>query len=268
MPNFYLEGLLVTGIGDMSAYDRGRLVGNAVVTIIGLLLLGKGIITAAKNIPVLLREAVNAATNLRASVRNAKVIVGLVQVLTKSRTPEEVFAAAKAEAQEVLKTARERGKNLVLYGQIADAKMLRQLEELGIPAAESAAARHFALRAAAKKLPPIPGYFDFAIHGSQNSSELWFLVGMDAKGKPIWSHGGDYRGLAKLLQKAGYKGGPVRLIMCYSGQTGIADKLATKLGAEVLAPTGRVIFSPLNKLIFALDEPWAKWVQYFPKRTP
>jgi hypothetical protein len=177
----------------MPAYDRGKLVGSAIIAIIGLLLMSKGIIEAAKNIPVLLRKAVSAAKNLRASIGNAKLLVGISQVLTKTRTPEAVYAAAATEAQRLFKAARVNGKALEFFTQTVDAKMLRQLEELGVPAAVSAAARDSALRSAAKKLLPEAGYFDFVIHGAYNSEELWFVIGKDAKGEAIWSHGGDYR---------------------------------------------------------------------------
>ncbi len=87
-----------------------------------------------------------------------------------------------------------------------------------------------ALRAAALRVRPKPGYVDVVVHASANT----FEVVREHVTLEI-----DHRALATYLQKQGLTGKQVRLIACESGQNphAVAQDLANKLKVDVLAPT-------------------------------
>lgn len=85
----------------------------------------------------------------------------------------------------------------------------------------------------ALKIKPKPGFFDVVCHGEANSFSL------NVSGK--WVDVGP-KTIADAMKKAGYEGGPVRLIACDTGAhaEGAAQQLADVLGTTVEAPTGKV----------------------------
>ncbi|MEO7731824.1 MAG: hypothetical protein ABIY55_12680 [Kofleriaceae bacterium] len=87
-----------------------------------------------------------------------------------------------------------------------------------------------ALRAAALRVRPQPGFIDVVVHASAHT----FEVVREHVTLEI-----DHRALATYLQKQGLTGKRVRLIACESGQNphAVAQDLANKLKVDVVAPT-------------------------------
>lgn len=89
------------------------------------------------------------------------------------------------------------------------------------------------LAEAATWVKPQQGVFDVIVHGSEDM----FHVLHNGKWVEI-----DQRTLSTFIQKNGYAGEPIRLISCSTGacSTGVAQNLANKLGAQVIAPSDTV----------------------------
>src|SRR5262249_8706685 len=100
------------------------------------------------------------------------------------------------------------------------------------------------LTAAADVVTPKKGRFDLVIHG--NANNLWVRTG---PGVNDWAKVSLDR-IALLLPELGYKGGPIRLIACETGScaTGVAQRLADRLRAPILAPTHKVWIWPTGRL--------------------
>ncbi|MEZ4360424.1 MAG: hypothetical protein R3B48_09600 [Kofleriaceae bacterium] len=84
--------------------------------------------------------------------------------------------------------------------------------------------------AAAKRLPPLPGYVDVFIHAN---AETFVVRRLDAD-VTLTPHQ-----FASYLRTQGLAGRPLRLVGCSSGAhaNAVAQRLADTLGVEVLAPT-------------------------------
>ena len=95
------------------------------------------------------------------------------------------------------------------------------------------------VRRYADRVPPLNGFTDVFIHGTENGKAFAVIY----KGnKVILSH----REVAGWLKSQGIKGN-IRLISCYSGSrlTGsVAQNLSNKLGVTVRAPTNKVTLWP------------------------
>ncbi|NLL05726.1 MAG: hypothetical protein GX270_08060, partial [Clostridiaceae bacterium] len=114
----------------------------------------------------------------------------------------------------------------------------------------------------ASKIKPISGYTDVVVHGSENS--FWVLQ----NGVEVAV---DQRALATFLKNNGYSGGPIRLVSCNAGALtdGIAQDLANKLGAEVIAPSQYVYIwndgsLTLSSSISSQYEFAGNWMKFLP----
>ncbi|SET98195.1 RHS repeat-associated core domain-containing protein [Myxococcus fulvus] len=87
----------------------------------------------------------------------------------------------------------------------------------------------------APNIKPLEGYYTVATHADSKSA--WLLRGGE------WVKVG-HRALARFIEKSGWKKGEkIFLVACDSGacDRGLAQNLANKLGAEVLAPQGKAV---------------------------
>ena len=87
--------------------------------------------------------------------------------------------------------------------------------------------------ASAMTINPKPGYFDVVAHGSPEG----FSLKISGKWVDVTP-----KTMGDAIRKAGYKGGPIRLVACDTGQTaeGAAQQIADYFGETVEAPTGKV----------------------------
>jgi hypothetical protein len=112
----------------------------------------------------------------------------------------------------------------------------------------------------ALQVPELDGYYDVALHGSSidfgiRSDHFTGIVG--------------HRTVARLiLNDPEYKGQAVRLIACSTGagQSPIAQDLANKLGAPVMAPNDIVWVFPNGRVVIGPDQDTAtgSWVVFTP----
>lgn len=92
------------------------------------------------------------------------------------------------------------------------------------------------LATSASRIPPKPGYFDVVVHGNRDTVMI-MRNGRWVEVNP--------QGLRALMERAGYKGGPVRLLSCNTGgkvvagkfEAGVARALSEELRAPVIAPS-------------------------------
>jgi hypothetical protein len=73
----------------------------------------------------------------------------------------------------------------------------------------------------------VEGYTNVLAHGTRQGT---FAVTVNGEVQEI-----NHRVFARLLQGRGYDGGDIRLVSCFSGETGAAQNLANKMGVNVLA---------------------------------
>jgi hypothetical protein len=119
------------------------------------------------------------------------------------------------------------------------------------------------LARAAELVPTTTGFHDVVVHGTPTG----FAVLRNGNWVTL-----DHRSIASFLKSNGYQGGPVRLISCGTGSldTGAAQNLANKLGAEVMAPTDTLWILPDGRMTIGL-QPRANtgsWRHFYPGAKP
>ncbi|HEU0036411.1 MAG TPA: DUF4157 domain-containing protein [Kofleriaceae bacterium] len=118
------------------------------------------------------------------------------------------------------------------------------------------------LIAAAKLVPPKPGYLDVIVHGTVDD----LVVKVDGGERHF-----DHRALAKFIEKSGHKFEAVRLLSCSTGKhpKGVAQHLANQLGVVVEAPTDKLWIHPDGTLTIGPheDRNTGKWEPFRPKQS-
>ena len=108
-------------------------------------------------------------------------------------------------------------------------------------------------------ITPEKGYYDVITHGTEDS----FHVLHNGKWVKV-----DHRWLANFMKSKGYRGEKIRLLACETGsdKARIAQDLANKVGAPVLAPSEKVWVYPDGSLSVGktLQDHTGKWNTFTP----
>jgi hypothetical protein len=133
----------------------------------------------------------------------------------------------------------------------------------------------------AKWLKPAVNKYDVIVHGEPNG--FWVYEKVPGPGGFYVAGEGDkwtqvsHRQLARYMESSGWKGQPVRLVACNTGNSDggkpVAQDLANKLGVRVTAPTEKVWIYPDGKTVISNNDPpkddsphvsTGKWVDFYP----